>query len=580
MRYRDIAGRRKTADEPRAARACGGRQDNWNNRASSGTCGSRQRCPDAATKRAGRARVCTARVATSLKEAPISIEVELKLAAGPADLPELTRALAAMAPDAAPLTRRLVTTYFDTPDRALTKSRAALRVREEDGGFVQNLKTADPEGASLLARGEWESAVAGNRPEPHTAEIALHLPGGVNGELHPLFVTEFTRTTIEIEPEPGTRIEAAIDHGAVRVPNSNRVDPISEVELELKSGASIALYDLARKLLDTAALRIDPESKAERGYRLLAGDATPPVVMAEPIRLDPEMRVEDALSRIGRGCLAHLLRNEGPALAGEAEGVHQMRVAIRRLRSLLAALKAAVPEAERRWAMGELAALNRSLGPARNLDVFAAELLPPARREFPDEPGWDELAAAADAARAAAYQRVRETLGAPQHTAAMLGLLRWFERPGRQRVADDEEMAAPGAKIGEMAPGVLDRRRRALQKRSRGFRRLSASGRHRVRIAAKKLRYAVELLDSLYDSRVARRWIKRSKRVQDELGHANDVRTAYDLVIELGRTAAEAEPLAAAGAHLLAQHERRLARQEKKLRRRLRRLIRTRPFWR
>ena len=495
-------------------------------------------------------------------------------------MPELTRALAALAPGAAPLTRRLVTTYFDTPDLALTKSRAALRVREEDGRFVQNLKTADPDGASLVARGEWESAVAANRPDARTPEIALHLPGGVNGELRPLFVTEFIRTTIEIEPEPGTRIEAAIDHGEVRVPGGNRVDPISEVELELKSGAAAALYDLGLRLLDTAALRIDPESKAERGYRLLASDATPPVVMAEPVRLDPAMRVEEALARIGRGCLAHLLRNQRAALAGEAEGVHQMRVAVRRLRSLLASLRAVVPEAERRWAMGELAALNRSLGPARNLDVFAAELLPPARREFPAEPGWDELAAAAETARAAAYRGVGETLCAPQHTAAMLGLLRWFERAGWQSAAADGAGAAISAAIGEVASGVLDRRRRALRKRSRGFRRLSASGRHRVRIAAKKLRYAVELLDSLYDPRVARRWIKRSKRVQDELGHANDVRTAYDLVIELSRTAADAAPLTAAGAHLLAQHERQLARQEKKLRHRLRRLIRTRPFWR
>jgi hypothetical protein len=68
--------------------------------------------------------------------------------------------------------------------------------------------------------------------------------------------------------------------------------------------------------------------------------------------------------------------------------------------------------------------------------------------------------------------------------------------------------------------------------------------------------------------------------VQDELGHANDVRVAYSLVIGLGRSAAQVEPMADAGAQLLARHQRILAKNEKKTRRRLRRLNQEQPFWR
>ncbi len=60
--------------------------------------------------------------------------------------------------------------------------------------------------------------------------------------------------------------------------------------------------------------------------------------------------------------------------------------------------------------------------------------------------------------------------------------------------------------------------------------------------------------------------------MQDELGHANDVRVAYSLVIELGRSATRVEPIADAGAQMLARHERALALNEKKLLRQLRRL--------
>jgi CHAD domain-containing protein len=55
------------------------------------------------------------------------------------------------------------------------------------------------------------------------------------------------------------------------------------------------------------------------------------------------MAVEAALQRFGRQCLTQLQRNEPVALAGESEGIHQMRVAVRRLRSLRSALKPMLP---------------------------------------------------------------------------------------------------------------------------------------------------------------------------------------------------------------------------------------------
>ena len=107
--------------------------------------------------------------------------------------------------------------------------------------------------------------------------------------MRPLFVTEFDRVAIEIEPKPGTRIEAAVDRGMIRASESGRSEPISEVELELKDGDPAALYDLALELLETAPLRIDLRSKSERGYRLAAGGDEPSTaISAEPVVLDPK----------------------------------------------------------------------------------------------------------------------------------------------------------------------------------------------------------------------------------------------------------------------------------------------------
>ncbi len=170
--------------------------------------------------------------------------------------------------------------------------------------------------------------------------------------------------TVEIEPHPGTRIEAAVDHGTIRTADDGRSQPISEIELELKSGDPAAVYDLALELLETAPLRIDLQSKSERGYRLVQKNDEPPsAAAAEPVFLDAEMTLEDALQRVGRICLAHMLRSEPAALAGKIEGVHQMRVATRRLRSMLSALKKMLPEAERRWVSDEIKVLTGSARP-------------------------------------------------------------------------------------------------------------------------------------------------------------------------------------------------------------------------
>ena len=118
------------------------------------------------------------------------------------------------------------------------------------------------------------------------------------------------------------------------------MEPLSEIELELKSGEPAAIYDVALRLLDVAPLRLETRSKAERGYALVTPDGgRPPTVHVKPVILDAVMTVEGMLQSIGRSCLAHLLRNEPAALADQPEGIHQMRVAVRRLRSVLSALK-------------------------------------------------------------------------------------------------------------------------------------------------------------------------------------------------------------------------------------------------
>jgi triphosphatase len=476
---------------------------------------------------------------------------------------------------------RLISTYYDTPDAALKRRGLTLRVRDQGGHFVQTVKEGDLASGDLLSRGEWEDTVAESRPDPDAAQSGPRLPEGAAGDLRPVFVTEVTRTILPIEPVLGTSIEAAVDEGEIRAIDTDRAEPISEVELELKGGDAAALYDLAAQLLEVAPLRIETRSKSERGYHLLEhSDVAPPPVHAETIILDPDMTVEAALQKIGRSCLAQLLRNEPPVLSAQPEGVHQMRVAVRRLRSALSSLKKFLPQEDVQWITEELRWLGGMLGPARNLDVFAAELLPAARTGLPDEPGWDDLAATLDRLRAAAYDQIREAILSRRYTATMLPLLRWFEASGWRGHSVSDEPDAMTSPIGAIAPGVLDRRRRKVRQCGKGFGSLAPRERHKLRIAVKKLRYTVELFGGLFDNDGLERFVGRLKRLQSDLGYANDVRGAHEFVTELFAQIEPRSPAAHAWVAVLEAHDQMIAGRERKLRRHRRRLNDAAPFWR
>lgn len=480
---------------------------------------------------------------------------------------------------------KLVSTYFDTFDHLLARQGLALRVRASNGKFVQTVKSAQGDGPSDgpsdgpfgVVRGEWEDAVRGPTPDREAPATGRFIAGDVAGRLVPLFRTEIVRRRVELAPAPDTRIEAALDRGRICSPASDIVEPVSELELELKSGAASVLYDVALDLLAVAPLRLDWRSKAERGYLLAAGAGRiPAAVHAGEVRLEPSLSGDVALRRIGIACLDQLRRNEPAVLAGDSEGIHQMRVAVRRLRAILSAFGKLLPAGPRREASAELRWLANALGRARNLDVFAQTLLPPVRRALTRAEGIAVLGSAVEGLRLAAYAKARQAVLSPRYTGLLLRLLRWFDSCGWQ-----EGAGAPALRqsIERIAREVLDRRRRVARRRSRGFVKQSAVQRHRLRIALKKLRYAAELLAALYDSGEVEGFIRRLKRLQDDLGDANDLRVGRDIVAELVRARRRPGAIAAAGDAVLEWHERRLAKNAPQVHQHLDRLLAGTPFW-
>ncbi len=230
--------------------------------------------------------------AATSREALVSTEVELKLAAPAPELQKLKCALLAMPTRRSEVQSDLTSTYYDTPDLALYRKQATLRVRKQGRKFVQTVKAGDFAGSDLLARREWEDLIASKRPVIDAPKTGKRLPDSIRQQdLRPVFTTSVTRTGIEIEPYPSTRIEAAIDEGEIRTADGSGVEPISEIELELKSGDRAALLDVALRLLEASPLRIETRSKAERGYQLLGAAGLPQAVHARPVAFDAYITV-------------------------------------------------------------------------------------------------------------------------------------------------------------------------------------------------------------------------------------------------------------------------------------------------
>ena len=293
------------------------------------------------------------------------------------------------------------------------------------GAFKRSKTAAAPEIAGL-ARGEWEREIVGETPvldEAWLAEIGDKNVRKVLGKakvqagLAPLFTTDFRRQAWRVRYGVSD-IEMAFDKGEISAGKGS--SPIAEVELELKDGDPADLYGLARDIADIVPASVEARTKAERGYALLdkkgAGKA-PSAVRAAPIRLSPEVTTAEAFALIGRACFRHMRANES-LMRGKpfVEGVHQLRVALRRLRSALSAFRDVLPEDERKTMSEELRWIASSCGQARDWDVFRSELLKPLAEHVEDDPALANVAAAADRARKRSYAEVTATLASPRLT--------------------------------------------------------------------------------------------------------------------------------------------------------------------
>ncbi|AUI67540.1 CYTH and CHAD domain-containing protein [Beggiatoa leptomitoformis] len=461
----------------------------------------------------------------------MSIETELKLHFAPDDAEYIKQhpLLLAVQQDEP---KRLYNTYFDTVDCALLQRGIGLRVRRINDKRIQTVKTAGTVINGLHQRQEWETEIHGDIPDfklmPKNLLPSRFLHKKNLKNILPVFTTDFVRQTWLIEFN-GSRIEVALDQGEITT-LTNRI-PLHEIELELKAGSADNLYQLALNFQEKIPLIIENRSKAARGYGLY-NPCPPQFYKAHEITLSTEATAEEAFAQLLWHCLAHLQANEAMVLYGtHPEGVHQMRVALRRLRSCLSLYKPLIPASTYTELQGEFKWLGSILGMARDWDVFSLNLQQ-MEEQIDDPKILADLQAIALDFKTRAYTLVRHSLTLPRYSRLLLSFSHWITKRTWRDTLTGEALLALTQPVSDFASQILGQYDKRISKQGKNLIQLPPEKKHKLRILIKKMVYGTRFFASLYSGKTTREFSKSLATLQDDLGVLNDVNIADELLTQ------------------------------------------------
>ncbi len=250
----------------------------------------------------------------------------------------------------------------------------------------------------------------------------------------------------------------------------------------------------------------------------------------QPPKLRENIDAHTAFKRIAWECLSQLQDNQEIVLHGtDVEGVHQMRVTLRRLRAAFSLFRQVLGRENIVTLLAEVNWLADTLGKARDIDVFVTQTLPAVTTDFKNHTGLQKLRNKALNAQIAAYKDVRAALSSQRYHHFLQTLANWLENESWCKNTQNPKHN----NVLDIAITTLDRRYDQLRKCGKHLTQMHPERRHAARIAAKKLRYTAEFFTSLYPSAKSHAFIRNLSQLQDYLGILNDIATIEKLLLQL-----------------------------------------------
>ena len=242
----------------------------------------------------------------------------------------------------------LVNTYFDSPHHILYKAGFILRLTETNNKRILTLKV--PAILAEETQGRTQLSIPLKCGEPDLGLFRDSILGSPlkrwrrDIKLQPYFKVHCDRRILEFKSAT-SRIEFTFDHGHIESDTrpKGKMETVSEMRMKLTKGDPLELQELALTLSEEYELQREHLTKADRGFQLTRPTNRKGPVTSSSVELHKALTVGEAFSRIVHESLDHLYKNEKPTLKSHPKGVHQIRVAIRRLRAALRAFKDCLP---------------------------------------------------------------------------------------------------------------------------------------------------------------------------------------------------------------------------------------------
>jgi inorganic triphosphatase YgiF len=430
-----------------------------------------------------------------------------------------------------PVRRTLRSIYFDTPDHALKAAGISLRLRRDGRRWIQTVKIRAGLHGGLSQAEEVESPAPGGKlcieaipVEAVRAEVSRRVDGAA---LHPVCETLIERRAGRVALADGTLAELAVDVGDIRA--AGRSAELREAEIELLEGSPAGLFGVAGMLFPEGGLHFSRFSKAARGYLLAeTGAIDPPLEPRNALPTNPRrgLTAEQAAQDILRECFDQIATNMLVVRAlNDPEGPHQLRVGLRRLRSVFSVHAPVLGGAEMERLAGEARWLGQEVGLLRDLDVAADGIVRREAERHPGEPGLMVLAQALSERAGGQRRQLRLLLAEGRAQRFLLDLACFAETRGWLAAGASDQPRRPAPAVADLAGAALARCWKKVRRRAKGLESLDVEQRHELRKALKKLRYAVEFFAALYPKKRVAPFLKRLKRLQLVFGDLNDAAT-------------------------------------------------------
>lgn len=456
----------------------------------------------------------------------MSDEIELKFQIPPARLPSLRRAVTT----ATARVENLSAVYVDTQHEHLVNAGLSMRLRGTGPAgqkvWVQTLKAR---GGSAIKRIEHNVPLGGPGypvldPRRHDGtEAGTLLEKTLEAAGDAVLIERFSievKRTLRLLRKDGSLIEIALDEGDITAGEGSV--KVCEVEFELMHGSSATLLEVAQRWMERFGLLLDARSKSDRGYRLAIGQTTVRPAKARPLHLLAPSTPQQSFVAMLNNTLAQILPNAGQIQDGqfEPEHLHQLRVGLRRLRTVLR-LYGSLSQQLPGHIEPEVAELFRKSGAARDLDAMAETLWPALRAA--NAP----LVEIPPPVSTSTQLNVASLLRAPAIQSLWLALLRAAHPQDESHGLFDS--------LREVLSAPLRKLEKKVRRDAARFATLGDDERHQLRKRIKRLRYAVEFVGSLWPQRSVRRLLRQLQKAQTPLGQLNDAVVALALYRDLAR---------------------------------------------